>query len=220
MTTDQFVAKYEGKTIGFPGTDYLGECLSLCKQYIQEMYNIYPPASGCNGARCYWSLFPHPLGTVLKKIPNTPTLVPQKGWIAVWDENTGGGYGHIAIVLSASVDNFVSLDQNWNGRHAHKVTHDYKHVYGFLAPIKEGEDMISQEEYDKVRLERDKNWGLYQTQLKEVARITAEINQLTVELKECEKPVVDTGIAPVVKGWENNGLQVRVGDKTFNYSKK
>ena len=142
--TDGFVADNEGKTLGFPDGKYVGECLSLVKIYIQERYNIYPPASGCNAARCYWSNFPNPLGNVLKKIPNTPDLIPLKGWIVVWNKAVGDGYGHIAIVLDANITSFTSFDQNWGGRHAHSVVHDYNAVDGFLVPINEseGNDMV------------------------------------------------------------------------------
>ena len=138
MTFDEFVKEYEGKTVGYPNNNYfLGECLSLTKWHIKEVYGIEPPASGCNGARCYWSIFPNPLGTVLKKIPNTPDLIPKRGWIAVWNSNVGNGCGHIASVLSANVNTFESLDQNWNGKQAHRVIHNYNNVYGFLVPLKE-----------------------------------------------------------------------------------
>lgn len=142
FTTD-FVERYRGKTIGYPTLMFRGECLSLTKRYIEERYKIYPPPSGCNSARCYWSKFPDPLGTVLKRILNTPDLVPEEGWIAVWDEDTGNGYGHIGVVLEgADVNQFTSFDQNWGGRHAHKVKHNYDNVYGFLVPLDEGGDMV------------------------------------------------------------------------------
>jgi len=135
--TDKFVSEKEGNTYGFPDGSYVGECLSLVKLFIQEFYGIYPPASGCNGARCYWSLFPNPLRTVLKKVPNTPDLIPEKGWIVVWNKNAGAGYGHIAIILDADINSFTSFDQNYYGKHAHKQNHNYANVEGFLAPIKD-----------------------------------------------------------------------------------
>ena len=160
ITFDEFVKKYEGKTVGYPNDNsYLGECLSLTKWHIKEVYGIDPPPSGCNGARCYWSIFPNPLGTVLKKVPNTPNLIPKRGWIVVWNEKTGNGYGHIGSVLSANVNNFISLDQNWNVKSAERVTHNYNNVYGFLAPLNEpeGDNMSDYEEairkavaYDEV----------------------------------------------------------------------
>lgn len=134
---DKFIEDRDGGTYGFPDGQYVGECLSLAKLFIQEHYGIYPPASGCNGARCYWSMFPDPLGTVLKKIPNTPDLIPKKGWIAVWNGNAGGGYGHIGMVTEANVNEFVSFDQNYYGRQAHLVKHNYNNVDGFLAPLNE-----------------------------------------------------------------------------------
>ena len=103
----------------------------------QRVYGINPPPSGCGAARCYWSIFPSPLDTIFKKVPNTPDLIPQKGWIAVWNEKVGNGYGHIGSVISADVNNFISLDQNWNVKSAQRVTHNYNNVYGFLAPLKE-----------------------------------------------------------------------------------
>ena len=149
ITFDEFIQKYDGKIWGYPTiNDYPSQCLSLTKWHIKEVYGIEPPASGCNGARCYWSIFPNPLGTVLKKIPNTPDLIPKRGWIAVWNSNVGNGYGHIASVLSANVNTFESLDQNWNGKQAHRVIHNYNNVYGFLAPLNEseGDDMSDYDE--------------------------------------------------------------------------
>lgn len=134
MTLDEFISKYEGQEVGYPNDQYKGECLSLVKRYIEECFNIYPPPSGCGAARCYWTNFPDPLGVVFKKAENTPDLIPKKGWICVWDEGVGSGYGHIDIVISGDVARFEGFDQNWGGRHAHRVTHNYNNVYGFLVP--------------------------------------------------------------------------------------
>lgn len=153
FTTD-FVAKYNGQTLGYPAGSYVGECLSLVKIYIKERYGINPPPSGCNAARCYWSVFPDPLGSVLKRVPNTPELVPQEGWIGVWDGDVGNGYGHIDIVLKgATTSQFTGFDQNWGGRHAHTVTHNYNNVYGFLVPKEEDMATIEVpiEDWEKVR---------------------------------------------------------------------
>lgn len=136
MTLNEFISEYEGKTVGYPTNDqYKGECLSLVKWYIKKCFNIDPPPSGCNAARCYWSIFPNPLGTVFKKVAETPDLIPEPGWIAVWDENAGAGFGHIAIVLEATINKFTSLDQNWNSKSAQRTGHYYKNIYGYLAPI-------------------------------------------------------------------------------------
>ena len=158
FSIDKFIKEKSGKTLGFPSGQYVGECLSLVKIYIQERFDIYPPASGCDAARCYWTKFPHPLGTVLKKVPNLPDLIPLKGWIPVWSKEAGGGYGHTGIVVEADVNKFTSLDQNWNGRQAHLVVHNYDNVLGFLVPIKE-EVKMAETPLEACERNKTKFWG-------------------------------------------------------------
>ena len=136
MSLDEFIQKYKGKTVCYPEGKYCGQCLSLVKWYIKEVFGIDPPASGCNGARCYWSIFPSPLDSIFEKVPNRPDLVPKKGWVAVWDGNVGGGAGHIGIVADdkATKSTFNSFDSNWGSKTAQIVTHNYNNVYGFLVP--------------------------------------------------------------------------------------
>lgn len=142
MTIYDFIKKYDGKTIGFPAGSYVGECLSLVKVWIQEKYGFYPPASGCNGARCYWSVFPQPLDKYFDKIPNTPDFIPENEDIMIWTGDAGGGAGHISLVIRdadhpADKNYFWSFDQNWGGRQAHLVKHNYQNVFGVLRPKKE-----------------------------------------------------------------------------------
>ena len=137
ISLDEFIDKYKGKSVGYPNDNYYkGECLSLVKWYIKEVFGIDPPASGCNGARCYWSIFPSPLDNIFEKVPNTPNLVPKRGWVAVWDGSVGGGAGHIGIVADdkATKSTFNSFDSNWGSKTAQIVTHNYNNVYGFLVP--------------------------------------------------------------------------------------
>ena len=137
ISLDEFIQKYKGKSVGYPNDNYFkGECLSLVKWYIKEVFGIDPPASGCNGARCYWSIFPSPLDSIFEKVPNRPDLVPKKGWVAVWDGSVGSGAGHIGIVADdkATKSTFNSFDSNWGSKTAQIVTHNYNNVYGFLVP--------------------------------------------------------------------------------------
>ncbi len=77
------------------------------------------------------------LATVYK---NTPTFLPQKGDIVVWNGSYGEGAGHVAIVHSANINTFVSLDQNWWGGGANKtevaqyITHTYDFPMYFIRP--------------------------------------------------------------------------------------
>lgn len=137
LTIDEFIAEYEGKTVGYPHGSYVGECLSLAKWYLKDVLGIgAPPPSGSNAAHGYWYNFPDPLGDYLVKIPNTPDLVFQKGDVPVWSAKVGAGYGHIDVVIGEqnTLTTFLGLDQNWNGRHAHRVQHNYDNILGVLRP--------------------------------------------------------------------------------------
>ena len=58
-----------------------------------------------------------------KIVKNYGDYIPPRGAIAVWQ---GFQYGHVAIVLSAELMSFISIDQNWNGRQElQRVKHNY-----------------------------------------------------------------------------------------------
>ncbi|RLI82664.1 MAG: hypothetical protein DRP01_09720 [Archaeoglobales archaeon] len=136
MTLKQFLEKYLGQSKGYP-TDkqYKGECLSICKLYIKEVFGISPPPSGSGSAYGYWSNFPNPLGTVFKKVNNTPDLIPQEGWIAVWKPWSTNKWGHIAIVAKGSTKGILkNWAQNWSSRIFQLESNRYTNVIGFLVP--------------------------------------------------------------------------------------
>lgn len=134
MTLNQFISKYSGQTKGYPtDNDYLGECLSIVKLYIKEVFGISPPPSGSNSAYGYWTNFPNPLGQVFEKVANTPSGIPQKGDIIIWGTGAGN-YGHIAIFIDGTTGSFRSFDQNWGGKQAHIQGHYYTNVVGWLHP--------------------------------------------------------------------------------------
>jgi len=136
MTLKQFLDKYLGQSKGYP-TDkqYKGECLSVCKLYIKEVFGISPPPSGSGSAYGYWSNFPAPLGTVFEKVENTPDLIPQEGWIAVWKPWSTNKWGHIAIVAKGSTKGILkNWAQNWSSRIFQLESNRYTNVIGFLVP--------------------------------------------------------------------------------------
>ena len=192
MTLDQFLNKYLGKTKGYP-TDgqYLGQCLSIVKLYIKECFGINPPASGSGSAYGYWSNFPHPLGTVFKKIPNTPDLVPKKGWIVVWKPWSANKYGHIAIVDEGSTKTVLkNFAQNWTSKVFQKESQNYNNVIGFLAP-KESMPNLSDEIIGKSA-QRDKIVNHYNLEIgtakddELLNKIKPLIDKPTQDLKKCE----------------------------------
>lgn len=134
-----FIAKYQNESIGYPGGMYRGECLSLVKQYILERYGIDPPPSGVGSAWGYWVNFPEPLRSVFRKIEYTPENPPfmWPGDIIIWRKTPKMLNGHIAICFDSNWDNgFISFDQNWFGRAAGLVWHEYSpDIYGWLRAI-------------------------------------------------------------------------------------
>jgi len=134
---DDFIGRYIDKTVGYPTGSYVGECLSVVKWYMKDLWGFNPPASGNNSAYGYWTNFPAPLGDYFDKIANTPTGVPQKGDVVVWKGALSGsnGYGHIAIATGkGDTNSFEAFGQNWGGKHGHHVTYKYTNVYGWLRP--------------------------------------------------------------------------------------
>jgi len=134
MTLNTYISTYNGKTLGYPEGSYVGECLSLVKQYMKEVFGFNPPPSGSNSAYGYWSNFPKPLGDYFDKVANTDLGVPKRGDVVIWDTDAGAGFGHIAIFLEGDANRFTSLDQNWNGKQTHVQEHNYNNVVGWLTP--------------------------------------------------------------------------------------
>ena len=150
MTLSDFINKYKGISVCYPTGQYCSECLSLCKQYIKELFRINPPASGTNSAYGYWSNFPSPLPNKFIKVQNTPSGVPKEGDIIIWKPWSTNKYGHIAIFIAGNANNFKSFDQNYGGKQAHIQNHNYTNVIGWLSlkakPAESEDKMLSPDE--------------------------------------------------------------------------
>lgn len=203
MTLDQFVSKYLGKKIDWDGA-YGGQCVDLFRQYAQEVLG-FPQAKGVRGAADFWTNYESDpaLKNNYDRIANTPTGVPQKGDVMLWDKDAGGGYGHVAVFLEGNTSSFTSFDQNWPTLSVcTKTKHDYTNVYGWLRPksapagtykgidlsntdsvkaaIDTWKDVVDgkyvrREELDKVLTDKE---GLYQ----ETQRLSGLVNELKLEL--------------------------------------
>lgn len=139
---DGFVGKYTNKQKGYPtDSSYKGECLSIVKLYMEEVFGFKAPPSGSNSAHGYWSNFPSPLGNYFERIPYGSSEKPFKGCVPIWNTNVGFGYGHIDIYLEGDNNGFSGFDQNWAGRHAHIQWHNFLEVVGWLKPKLEQEQL-------------------------------------------------------------------------------
>ena len=127
ITIDEFFNKYNGKGIDFDNF-YGFQCVDLAQQYNQEAINA-PRLTG--NAADIWDSYPKNFYT---RISNTPTGVPQKGDIVIWNKALNG-VGHIAVFKEGNVNTFVSFDQNWpTGSKCHFQNHNYNFVLGWLRP--------------------------------------------------------------------------------------
>lgn len=143
MTYDEFVRAYNGKPTDYDGA-YGAQCVDLIKAYLNKVFGIKPGSWG--NAKYYWLNFSKhsELTKNFTKIENTPSFVPKKGDIMVWNGNVGGGCGHVAICTGeGNTSEFYSYDQNWNGKEMHKVKHDYDDVYGVLRPKDQSKISVS-----------------------------------------------------------------------------
>ena len=111
------------------------QCVDLAKTYFHYVLGLRTQAIG--NAEAYWRRYdelPY-LKDNFIKIPNTPTFIPQKGDVAVWDRRHGR-YGHIAVCNGdGTTSYFYSYDQNWLIKKMHLVKHNYKSGFaGVLRP--------------------------------------------------------------------------------------
>jgi len=135
IALDNFISTYSGKMISYPKGMYAGECLSLVKLWIREYYKVSPPPSGIGAAIGYWTRFPKPLNSIFRKVSVSDDII-MRGDIVLWSRTNKLPYGHIAICVETTENDFASFDQNWGTgkirRLAHIEVHDYKGVVGYL----------------------------------------------------------------------------------------
>jgi hypothetical protein len=135
MTFDAYQKKYLGKKIDWDGV-YGGQCVDNFRQYVQEVLG-FPQPKGIVGAKDFWTNYdtdPN-LKNFYDKVPNTPTGVPIKGDIPIWNEKVGGGFGHIDIFIEGNMKSFSGFDQNWPTLSVCTVTaHTYTNLLGWLHP--------------------------------------------------------------------------------------
>ena len=185
MTLWQFIDKWIGKKLDWDNA-WAGQCVDLFRYYCNEVLEIDQPA-GVWGAANFWSDFESDpvLVANFTKVENNADFTPLEGDVMVWNFNAGGGFGHIAMCTGENTGTqyFKSFDQNWSRvSYCEIVNHSYKNVYGVLRPKQNMK--ITQEEFDKIRLERDRNWNLYQDEIKKTTGLKEEIERLKAENSE------------------------------------
>lgn len=174
-----FVSKWNGVYVEVSGTTAQNQCVDLANLFIRDVLKL-PMIEWTNAKD-----FPSKAGDKYEWIVNTPDGVPEEGDLVIWD----GTWGHIAIFLNGTVNDFHSFDQNYpTGSPCHIQYHTYDNVKGWLRcknPPAPAVDCDPQ-----WRIDRDKNWNLYlaeqekvKTKDAQLVAMTATIGQLTDKLQ-------------------------------------
>jgi hypothetical protein len=135
MTPQEFIDTYTGKPIDYDGS-YGFQCFDVANQYIKDITGVKPLMTLLNASDIYKR--PEgiiPPGVVYERIENTPEAIPQQGDIIVWESKSwNGGYGHVAIVQTAGLENFTALYQDGilATEPAKIGTYNYINVLGWL----------------------------------------------------------------------------------------
>jgi CHAP domain len=147
ISLQEFTQKYIGTNQDFDG-GWGGQCVDLARMWVQEGWGLQSnqvlPSDPENGGAVHaYTDYPNSLingNSRVKRIENRPDNHPDACDIIIWNENMGGGCGHIAVVIDANSNNFTVLEQNnGNGNgygqdDAIKSTFysDYTNVKGWL----------------------------------------------------------------------------------------
>lgn len=128
---DRFYARTSGQAINSCG-GIKGQCVAGVQSYTNVELGIGGcPAFPVAGAK---DMF----GTrtdAFTWVRNTPSGVPPRGAIMVWNGNVGGGWGHTGVVTAANVNTFDCYQQNDPfGSGMHVKTYNYNNVIGWGIP--------------------------------------------------------------------------------------
>ena len=112
-----WISSLQGQTINYWYPTSNAQCTELVYHYYRHLGANAPSVDA-------WRYADVKPPTKWVKIPYYAGFVAQEGDIAVWQ---GGAKGHVALIVSADQEGFVSLDQNVGGVHSAEF---YTHSYG------------------------------------------------------------------------------------------
>lgn len=181
ITLDEFIKKWTGKIIDWDGS-FGGQCVDLYRQYLNDVFGL-PQSPPVVGAADIWNSY---LTDKFDRIENTPTGVPQKGDIVIWNKKQGNGFGHVAVFVDGNANTFNSFDQNIpTGSPPKIVNHKYTNILGWLR-LKPMVDPLSEclrQHSDLMRQLEEKE--------KVVVKLTADAEKTKALLIESGKTIGD-----------------------------
>ncbi|MCO4330311.1 SH3 domain-containing protein [Staphylococcus hyicus] len=112
LTKQEFVnwlKQSEGKQYDMDGW-YGFQCFDYANAGWQQLYGYNLSGAGAKDIP-----FVNNFTGKAKIIQNTPEFIAEPGDMVVFNNKYGGGYGHVAWVISADINNITVLEQNWLG---------------------------------------------------------------------------------------------------------
>lgn len=137
MTTTDFVNLWTNLDVSFLNCEN-NQCITLIHRFVSEVIGLQDPTILAQPiAADIWNNFSNVAGNqYFTQFVNTPTAIPNRGDIIIWDANSNVGIpeGHCSIFLNGDVNSFTSFDSNWPvGSQPHQQNHsDYTDVSGWL----------------------------------------------------------------------------------------
>jgi hypothetical protein len=201
LTLKEFIAKYDGKFVEVGGSaNAINQCVDLANAYINEVQG-QPMIFGTNAVD-----FPERIGDKYDFILNSATAFPIEGDVIIFKQygTRYGTPGHIAIVVSADVNQVTMFEENYpTGSVCTTHSRNYLGCRGWLR-IKENTNMykgydLSNAESMKVAVDTlvDLQNGLL-VRKEQVDQIISDGNQKLVDAAttyEKEKAILNTQIS-------------------------
>jgi CHAP domain len=156
MTLQEFVNKYNGKSIDFDGA-YGPQCVDLIRQYIKEVWGTQQPPS-VQGA---YQLLENASGYQVFLHGQI-----NRGDVIVWNKGYGEN-GHTAVVLQSNSQQVQVFEQNNPvGSKCHTAWHNYGSIRGWFRPVSQ-----LQKTFMAITVVANNNWPTLQTQLDKVKQM-------------------------------------------------
>ncbi len=131
-TFDNWAKDIVGKNLDLDGCAGV-QCVDVAHSFMRDVLGL--PIQARGNAVDYWKNPVKQLKDNFKFVKNTPTYVPKKGVMVVFNATTTNPYGHIAVTTDeCTVDKLVIIEQNCGVKTCRKHTHTYTNLCGFLEP--------------------------------------------------------------------------------------
>ncbi|WP_145458467.1 SH3 domain-containing protein [Staphylococcus pettenkoferi] len=115
---------------------YYGQCFDLANVYWAKLFG-----HGLRGTGAADIPFQNDFTNEAHVYNNTQSFLAKPGDVVVFPKTFGGGYGHVAVVISATLNAITVIEQNWVGGGLSKTevatrrTHGYEFPMWFIRPF-------------------------------------------------------------------------------------